>query len=278
MYTVTKNTKLISLVLMLIGVVALGYGFMQGAGHHTDEEIAHEVEAFAHDLHLDGTHHVDTHDAHAAVSHDGHGAVEEAHYAPLFHLIEKQFNLHFSHEEMMEAHDLEHVVHATTHALHAKGQRPWSSLLVAAIFFLGASLLAVFFLALQYVAEVGWSVVLKRIMMAIGSFLPYVAVVFFLIFITGNFHLFGNHTYHWMAEGIMDTTSPNFDAIIAGKEAYLNAPFFIIRTIIYLLGWNYFAKKLRSLSLLEDKQGGTDIHFKGVRASAWFMVFFAITS
>ena len=39
MYTVTKNTKLISLVLMLIGVIALGYGFMQGAGHHTDEEI-----------------------------------------------------------------------------------------------------------------------------------------------------------------------------------------------------------------------------------------------
>ncbi len=83
MYTVTKNTKLISLVLMLIGVVALGYGFIQGAGHHTDEEIAHQVEAFAHDLHLDGHHHVDVNDAHAEVSHDEHGT-EETHYAPLF--------------------------------------------------------------------------------------------------------------------------------------------------------------------------------------------------
>ena len=50
MYTVTKNTKLTSLVLMLIGVVALGYGFIQGAGHHSDEEVSHQVEAFAHDL------------------------------------------------------------------------------------------------------------------------------------------------------------------------------------------------------------------------------------
>lgn len=276
MYTVTKNTKLISLVLMLIGVVALGYGFMQGAGHHTDEEIAHEVEAFAHDLHLDGDHQLDTHDAHAVVSHDAHGAIEEAHYAPLFHKIEEEFNLHFSAEQMLEAHDLEHVVHATTHALHAKGQRPWSSLLVAAIFFLGASLLAVFFLALQYVAEAGWSVVLKRVMMAIGSFLPYVAVVFFLIFITGNFHLFGNHTYHWMAEGIMDPNSPNYDAIIAGKEAYLNFGFFALRGLIYFAGWYWAVKKLTSFSLEEDINGGIDYYNKSRKVSAIFLVFLSL--
>ena len=278
MYTVTKNTKLISLVLMLIGVFALGYGFMQGAGHHTDEEIAHEVEAFAADLHLDSPDHINTQDTHSAVSHGGHGAVEEAHYAPLFHLIEKQFNLHFSHEEMMEAHDVEHVIHATTHAIHAKGQRPWSSLLAAGLFFLGASLLAVFFLALQYVAEVGWSVVLKRVMMAIGSFLPYVAVLFFLIFITGNLHLFGNHTYHWMAEGIMDPTSPNFDAIIAGKEAYLNFGFFAIRALVYFAGWYWAVKKLTSLSLEEDINGGLDYYNKSKKVSAIFLVFFAVTS
>ena len=64
MYTVTKNTKLTSLVLMLIGVVALGYGFIQGAGHHTDEEVTHQVEAFAHDLQL---HKVDNDTHHEAV-------------------------------------------------------------------------------------------------------------------------------------------------------------------------------------------------------------------
>ena len=44
MYTVTKNTKLISLALMLIGVFALGYGFIKGAGHHSDEQITHQVK------------------------------------------------------------------------------------------------------------------------------------------------------------------------------------------------------------------------------------------
>ena len=175
MYTVSKNTKLISFVLMLIGVVALGYGFIQGAGHHTDDEVTHQVEAFAHDLQLhivdpNDSHHKEVTSAHKS-THDHH-SVEEAHFAPLFHKIEEEFHLHFTNEEMMEAHDVEHVIHSTIHALHAKAQRPWSSILVAAIFFLGASLLSVFFLALQYVAEVGWSVVLKRVLMEIGSFLP----------------------------------------------------------------------------------------------------------
>lgn len=280
MYTVTKNTKLISLVLMLIGVLALGYGFIQGAGHHTDEEVAHQVEAFAHDLHIDGTHHIDAHEVHTDGSYESHGhkAVEEAHYAPLFHKIEEEFHVHFSHEEMMEAHDVEHVIHATTHALHAKGQRPWSSLLVAAIFFLGASLVSIFFLALQYVAQVGWSVLLKRILMAIGAFLPYAGVILLLIFITGGLHLFGNHTYHWMAVGIMDPESSNYDAIIAGKEAYLNFGFFMLRALIYIAGWYWGLKKLTTLSLQEDINGGLDYYHKSVKVSAIFIVFFAVTS
>lgn len=283
MYMVTKNTKLISLALMLIGVFALGYGFIQGAGHHTDEDIANEVTAFAQDLHLDALHHSnETHIHESNHSHDnaghGHSIVNEGYYAPLFHKIEEEFHLHFSPSEIADAHDLEHVVHTTTHALHAKGQRPWSSLLVAAIFFLGVSLVSIFFLALQYVAEVGWTVVLKRVLMAIGSFLPYVGAILFIIFITGGLHLFGNHTYHWMATGIMDPESPNYDAIIAGKEAYLNLTFFLVRALIYFAGWYYGLKKLISLSLLEDQNGGLEYYNKSVKVSAIFIVFFAVTS
>ena len=75
---------------MLIGVVALGYGFIQGAGHHTDEEVTHQVETFAHDLQLDT---VDQNDAHHKVVKSAHksthynNGVEEAHFTPLFHKI-----------------------------------------------------------------------------------------------------------------------------------------------------------------------------------------------
>ena len=40
--------------------------------------------------------------------------------------------------------------------------------------------------------------------------------------------MFGNHTYHWMADGIMDPESSNYDAIIAGKEVYLNFAFSLL--------------------------------------------------
>ena len=152
----------------------------------------------------------------------------------------------------------------------------WPALLFNTYFYLGISVFAVFFVALQYVAEAGWSIVLKRVPEAIMGALPVFSAIMLLIMIASIMHW--NHIYHWLHDGIMDPASEHYDRIIAGKEPYLNATFFIIRTIVYLLGWNYFAKKLRSLSLLEDKQGGSGIHFRGVRTSAWFMVFFAVTS
>ena len=49
----------------------------------------------------------------------------------------------------------------------------WTNLLFNNYFFLGISLFAVFFVAFQYVAEAGWSTVIKRVPEAIMSFLPF---------------------------------------------------------------------------------------------------------
>jgi len=152
----------------------------------------------------------------------------------------------------------------------------WPALLFNTYFYLGISVFAVFFVAMQYVAEAGWSIVLKRVPEAIMAALPFFSIIMLLIVFASIMHW--NHIYHWLHEGIMDPASENYDRIIAGKEPYLNATFFIVRTIIYLLIWNYFAKKLRRLSVLEDANGGTSYHNSGVKTSAWFMVFFAVTS
>jgi len=152
----------------------------------------------------------------------------------------------------------------------------WPALLFNTYFYLGISVFAVFFVAMQYVSEAGWSIVLKRVPESIMGALPAFSAIMLLIMVASIMHF--NHIYHWLHEGIMTIGHEEYDYIIAGKEPYLNATFFIIRTIIYLLGWNYFAKKLRSLSLLEDREGGTAIHFKSISTSAWFMVFFAVTS
>lgn len=164
----------------------------------------------------------------------------------------------------------------------------WPSLLFNTYFFLGISVFAVFFIALQYVAEASWSIVLKRIPEAIISFLPITGIIMMIIVITAVLHFGGNHIYHWMETGIMDQfiidengnemENPKYDKIIAGKKAFLNTSFFIIRSIIYIIGWIYFGRKLKQLSINEDKHGGLDNYNKGFRTSAWFMVFFAITS
>jgi len=152
----------------------------------------------------------------------------------------------------------------------------WPALLFNTYFYLGISVFAVFFVAMQYVSEAGWSIVLKRVPEAIMGALPAFSIIMLLIMVAAIMHF--NHIYHWLHEGIMTVGHEDYDSIIAGKEAYLNATFFIIRTVIYLLGWNYFAKKLRSLSLLEDREGGTVFTIFTVSTSAWFMVFFAVTS
>ena len=165
---------------------------------------------------------------------------------------------------------------ALIYGFSTDAHRTWPSLLFNNYFFIGIAVFGVFFVAKQYVSEAGWSIVLKRVPEAIMSALPVMSLIMLFIMFASIMHW--NHIYHWLHEGIMDPASEHYDRIIAGKEAYLNASFFIIRTIIYLLGWNYFAKKLRALSVLEDKVVGTAIHFKSVSTSAWFMVFFAVTS
>ena len=165
---------------------------------------------------------------------------------------------------------------ALIYGFSTDAHRAWPSLLFNNYFFIGIAVFGVFFVAKQYVSEAGWSIVLKRIPEAVMSVLPIMSLIMLFIMFASIMHW--NHIYHWLHEGIMDPASDHYDKIIAGKEAYLNGSFFIIRTIIYLLGWNYFAKKLRALSVLEDKVVGTAIHFKSVSTSAWFMVFFAVTS
>ena len=116
----------------------------------------------------------------------------------------------------------------------------WPALLFNTYFYLGISVFAVFFVALQYVAEAGWSIVLKRVPEAIMGALPVFSAIMLLIMVASIMHW--NHIYHWLHEGIMNPASDHYDSIIAGKEAYLNATFFIIRTIIYLyVSWeNYW--------------------------------------
>ncbi|MCX2738946.1 quinol:cytochrome C oxidoreductase [Pontibacter anaerobius] len=141
------------------------------------------------------------------------------------------------------------------------------------VYFTGIALIGTFFVAVQYVAYAGWSVLIKRIPMALNYYLPVGGVVMLLVFLFG-----GHDIFHWTHEYLYDVNHPEYDPIIAGKSGYLNFWFFVIRMIIYFALWIGFSMWLRKESMNEDLNGGTNYYHKSIRISAIFLVIFGITS
>ncbi|MCG8475894.1 MAG: quinol:cytochrome C oxidoreductase [Cytophagales bacterium] len=155
-------------------------------------------------------------------------------------------------------------------------KRIFSSLWINNVYFTGIAIIGVFFVALQYVTQSGWSAPLKRIPEAFGYWLPIAGVLMLAAFFASNFT--HNNIFHWTHAGLTNPSSPDFDPIIYNKRAYLNQPFFIARTVIYFAVWFFLFAKIRKYSLLEDKIGGTEPWYKMRRFSTIFIIFFAVTS
>ena len=154
--------------------------------------------------------------------------------------------------------------------------RIWSNLLINGFFFFAIALGALFYLALHYATESGWGVVLKRVLEGVMSALPIGAAVLVIVLLAGTLDL--HHLYHWMDSSVLDENGSHYDEIIAGKFAFLNLPFFWIRTAAYMFVFFLFLRGFRKRSLLEDQLGGTEIHFKNFKKAAMFLVFFAVFS
>jgi hypothetical protein len=164
----------------------------------------------------------------------------------------------------------------------AQHTRSWANILVNSYFFMGIGLLATFFMALQYAAEVAWSVAVKRVYEAISCYLPVGATIMFLVLLAGQLHV--HHLYEWMEPNITSqkladgSVNPHYDEVIAAKHGYFNPLFYWTRTIAYLVIWSLFQRGFIQRSIEQDLQGGTAIHFKQMGKAAVFLVFFAVTS
>jgi hypothetical protein len=159
----------------------------------------------------------------------------------------------------------------TAEDVHHYQNRFWSNLMVNSFFFFTISVGALFFFAVQYASESGWSALLKRVFEATMSFLPIGAVLILLIIIVGAFH--GHGIWHWM-----DPHAVKHDEILQGKSPYLNIPFFIVRALVYISVFVGFGWWFRKKSLEEDQVGGTELHWKNYRKSVIFIVLFAVLS
>lgn len=160
MYTFSNRLKIGSLVLMALGLIGMGIGFVAAPG--TVEE-AKEIVASAH-----GDDHGSGHEA--VATHDNHGAV--------------------AHGE--QSHDTSH----DTHLLHQMQNRPWAAVFIAAFFFFMISLGTLAFYAIQRAAQAGWSPLLFRVMEGITSYIVPGGILVFVVLVLSSLHL--NHLYVWM--------------------------------------------------------------------------------
>jgi hypothetical protein len=159
--------------------------------------------------------------------------------------------------------------------------RFWANILLEGLFFTFIALGAVFFMSLQYVAQAGWGIVVKRVYEAIGTYLPVGLLVIFLVLISSIIGGMKGHSdivYDWMQKGKTDPSSPIYDELIAKKAAWLNVPFVLIRTIVVCGTWIYMAMKMRKRSIEMDLTNDyLPMHFKNMMTAAVYIIFFGIT-
>ncbi len=171
------------------------------------------------------------------------------------------------------AHAEEGDAHGGGHHGYHWTTRIKSTLWHNSIFFLGISVIGIFFVALQYGAHAGWSALIKRIPESFGIFVPVAGIVLLITFFWGNHEIF-----HWTHDYLYDPNSPQYDEIIAGKAPVLNFGFFIGATIIFIAGWYGFYHVMRNHSLAEDNEGGVKRFWKIKTLATVFIIFFAVSS
>ena len=150
MYTFSKRLKIGSFILMAIGLLGMGIGFVSAPG--TVEEAKAMVES-----------HGDSHGGEADhATADDHGATT-----------------------VSGEHDASH----DEHLLHQLQNKPWAALYVAAFFFFMIALGVLAFYAVQWAAQAGWSPMLFRVMEGITAYLVPGGIIVFVILVLSVLHM-----------------------------------------------------------------------------------------
>ena len=268
---------MLAIILIALGLIGTAYSFLSAP--KTTEEVKAILEAHGghgdHGIH-EASHADDSHKQHDDKSHgvNAHYDEDERLTDSLNGLITEKAHVSPTHGKDKHADEHHDEAHHLEHVLHQMQNRPWSAFYVSMLFFLGVSLLVMAFYASQRVAHAGWSVVLFRVMEAITNNIHYVSVFMLGFVILTALHM--NHLFPWMADGVFDPLSDNFDPIVNGKKWFMNLPGWVIRSVIYLLGWNVLRFIIRKKSIKQDN-GDLKLHKNIYNISVGFIAFFMIS-
>ena len=149
MYTFSNRLKIGSIILMALGLLGMGVGFISAPS------TVEEAQAMV------------------ATHGDDHGGDTHSEVA--------------SHTDSAHAGD-DHGTDHGEHLLHQLQNRPWSALYVAAFFFFMIALGVLAFYAIQRAAQAGWSPMLFRVMEGITAYIVPGGIILFVFFILSVMH------------------------------------------------------------------------------------------
>jgi hypothetical protein len=149
------------------------------------------------------------------------------------------------------------------------------------VFFTGIGLIGLFFVAIQYAAQAGWSAPIKRIPLAMGQWIPISGIL-----MLGLWFLVKGDVFHWTHHSLYVEGTEEFDAVLDAKSPYFFwlgskggfPTFFILRMVLFFGLWYWFYTVIKKKMLAEDIEGGTSNWLGARKWSAIFLVFFGYSS
>jgi hypothetical protein len=125
---------------------------------------------------------------------------------------------------------------------------------------------SLFLVSLEYLAGAVWSTPFRRISEFFSGIIPYLIILAIPLFFTLH------DIFHWTNSGVVET-----DAVLKGKEAYLNIPFFIVRVILIFAVWTLFYFLITKRSRKQDETGDQGLTRTNIKLSTAFIFIFAFS-
>jgi len=154
----------------------------------------------------------------------------------------------------------------------AEGQsRAMLSYLVAFCYFLSVMLGGIFFVLIQHVTRAGWSVVVRRLAEAVaanGLLMAVLVIPIVLPVLSGRDLMF-----EWTNPAAVAQ-----DHLLQWKQPYLNAPFFVVRMVVYFAAWSVMGSWFFRQSVRQDASGDPGLTVRMQSAAAPSLFVFAATA
>ncbi|MEM7108071.1 MAG: quinol:cytochrome C oxidoreductase [Bacteroidota bacterium] len=169
---------------------------------------------------------------------------------------------------------------------HHHGSAPWlkrlfSNLWINNVYFAGLGIIGLFFVAIQYAAQAGWSAGMKRIPLAMAHWLPFAGILMVI-----SWFIVNHDVFHWTHASLYVAVEEGGDKIIQGKASLWYWPlemgtfpiFYVVRMVVFFALWYMFFLWIKREMLAEDLDGDKSHWYKARKYSAIFLVVFAVTS